>query len=73
VKKDGTPNMVIRDGEKRKELPEFFPKAHVMEQVKGISRRQGACPLRGACGVLDYGFSGGISSSTQIRTLFAFR
>ena len=23
-------------GEKRKELPEFFPKAHVMEQVKGI-------------------------------------
>ena len=29
-----------------------------MEQVKGISRRQGACPLRGACGVLDCGFPG---------------
>ena len=23
-------------GEKRNELPEFFPKAHIMEQVKGI-------------------------------------
>ena len=27
-------------GEKRNELPEFFPKAHVMEQVKGISLPQ---------------------------------
>ena len=24
-------------GEKRNELPDFFPKAHVMEQVKGIA------------------------------------
>ena len=40
-----------------------------MEQVKGISRCQGACPLRGACGVLDCGFRGGFTSSTPIRTL----
>ena len=29
-----------------------------MEQVKGMSRRQGACPLRSAYGVLDCGFPG---------------
>ena len=40
-------------GEKRNELPDFFPKAHVMEQVMGILRSQGACPLRGGCASLD--------------------
>ncbi len=39
--------------------------------MAGVSRCQGACPLRGAFGGLDRGFPGVFSSYTRIRTRLA--
>ena len=49
---------VLKETRQNKKTPEILSGARSMEQVKGILRSQGACPLRGACGVLDGGFPG---------------
>ena len=42
----------------KQRTPEMTSGVRSMEQVKGISSRQGASPARGACGSLDCRFPG---------------
>ena len=44
---------VFKEARQNKKTPEILSGARSMEQVMGILRSQGACPLRGGCASLD--------------------